>query len=231
MQKSIAGIWAFRVRSEEEAAARFARLASRLGEVGASTTVIDMAARAASDEARHAELCRDLVRHFGHQPPAAPNHVVSEVAPSVLGARERVLYEVVSLSCITETLSAAFLGAMVERAQDARVRTTVHEILRDEIEHGRLGWAHLSLEQTRGDVLFLGSYLPAMLESTVTDELFVEGAADEDVLAGFGALARNERRAIFEATMAEVVFPGLRRFGVATSSGEAWLARKASTKA
>jgi hypothetical protein len=212
-----------------DAASRFARLAARLAAVGAQEAVVEMAERAASDETRHAELCRDLVRHFGHEPNPGAMHVAAEVAPSTLGARERVLYEVVALSCITETLSAALLGAMVERATDAKVRSTVHEILRDEIEHGRLGWAHLAREQNRGDVLFLGAYLPAMLAATVTDELLIEKGptdAHEDVLAGLGALTRSERRAIFETTMAEVVFPGLRRFGVGTSSADAWLARK-----
>jgi hypothetical protein len=108
-----------------------------------------MALRAASDETRHAEMCADLVEHFGGRLDAAPCGEPPEVAPACLVLRERVLYEVVALSCITETLSAALLGAMVERATDVRVRETVQRILRDEIDHGRLGWAHFAREHAQ----------------------------------------------------------------------------------
>jgi hypothetical protein len=186
-----------------------------------------MAESAASDEDRHAELCADLVRHFGGDAPARAVAHPREVASSGLTPRERVLYEVVALSCVTETLSAALLGAIVEQARDDRVKQTAHAILRDEIEHGRLGWAHLSLESARGEGRFLGDYLPAMLQGTIDDEIFAEeddaSEAIETALAGLGALSRADRRELFVATMREVVFPGLERFGVDTSDGSRWL--------
>jgi hypothetical protein len=225
-----ARIWSFRARAEDEASARFARLGVRLHDVGAAMTVIRMVRSAASDEMEHAELCRDLVRHFGGQAPALAGDRVSEVAPSSLTLRERVLYEVVALSCITESLSAALLGAIVEQATDARVRETVHRVLRDEIEHGRLGWAHLSLEHGRGYGRFLADYLPAMLEGTVTDDLFRDGGDTspdaQEALAGLGALRQRDSKAFFAATMRQVVFPGLERFGVDTSAGARWLVTK-----
>jgi hypothetical protein len=127
-------------------------------------------------------------------------------------------------------LSAALLGAMVERARDARVKETVHRILRDEIAHGRLGWAHLSVESAKGCGRFLGDYLPPMLEGTVDDELFREeddlSRDEEATLAGVGALGRSDRRALFVGTMHQIVFPGLQRFGVDTAAGVKWLSEK-----
>ncbi|HEX9296426.1 MAG TPA: ferritin-like domain-containing protein [Polyangiaceae bacterium] len=225
MQSKAAEIWAFRARAEHQAAARFARLSTRLSEVGADKAVIGMARRAASDEERHRELCVDLVRHFGAEPKTDSVRAPPEVAPSGLAVRERVLYEVVALSCVTETLSAALLGAMVDKAEDVWVKATVHRILRDEIDHGRLGWAHLSLEFARGYGRFLGDYLPAMLEGTVDDELFRDDE-DDETLAGLGALCRMDRRTLFTGTMREIVFPGLERFGVDTSAGAQWLGEK-----
>jgi hypothetical protein len=232
MRTETARIWSFRARAEREAACRFARLAERLAASGAAAEIVHMAERAASDEARHADLCRDLVQHFGGEPSFAKVDDPREVAPSGLAARERVLYEVVALSCITETLSAALLGAMIEKARDDRVEQTVRRILRDEIDHGRLGWAHLSLEQPRGVGRVLGDYLPAMLKGTIDDELFRDGDDSDEVqaaeLEGFGALRRADRRALFVATMRDVVFPGLERFGIDTSSGIRWLAERSS---
>src|SRR6187200_3408196 len=75
-----ARIWAFRARAEVEAAARFSRLASRLSDVGARVEVVRMAESASSDEVRHAELCAELVRHFGGDPPARAAAHPREVA-------------------------------------------------------------------------------------------------------------------------------------------------------
>jgi hypothetical protein len=195
--------------------------------MSAEPVVIEMTRKAASDELVHADLCAELVGHFGQKPVQHVVANVSEVAPSDLSARERVLYEVVALSCVTETLSAALLGTMVEQARDARVKAIVHRILCDEIEHGRLGWAHLSLERPRGYGRVLGDYLPAMLHGAVGDELFRPDddstPENDDVLAGVGALRKSDRKAVFGATMRTVVFPGLERFGIDTSAGSRWL--------
>ena len=129
------------------------------------------------------------------------------------------------MSCVTETLSAALLGEMVERAVDGQVRDVMQAILRDEVGHARLGWAHLAAEAQRGPAGFIGDYLPAMLAGTVNDELFSSSAEhrEREALCGLGALDRGGRRRIFEETMRLVVFPGLQRFGVDTARGERWL--------
>jgi hypothetical protein len=152
----------------------------------------------------------------------------AEAAPSGLAPRERLLCEVVATSCITETLSATLLRAMLARAADARVRATVLEILRDEVQHSRLGWAHLAAERSRGYGALLADYLPAMLAGTVTNELFEAGepSREDDALAGRGALPRRERAELFAATMREVVFPGLERLGIDADQGRIWLSTR-----
>jgi hypothetical protein len=60
-----ARVWSFRLGSELEAAQRFRALAPLLREAGASEAIVGMAEDAVVDEPRHAELCRQLVRHFG----------------------------------------------------------------------------------------------------------------------------------------------------------------------
>jgi len=206
-----AQVWAFRAGAEREAARRFARMGERLANGGAQAVVVEMARDAAKDELRHAVLCSDLAARFGKAVGPDAGKEPGEVAPSGLTPRERVLYEVVAMSCVTETLSAALLGEMQERAVDPLVQTTVHEILRDEVQHSRLGWAHLAAEHARGCGRVLGDYLPAMLAGTVTEELFRASADSEGdpALAGFGALSRADRAQIFTATMRELVFVGL----------------------
>ena len=225
IQHRAAQVWSFRAGAEREAARRFARMGDRLAGIGAQAVVVGMARDAANDELRHAELCTRLAARFGKVTPSR-NGEPGEVAPSGLTPRERVLYEVVAMSCVTETLSAALLGEMHERAADPEVEKTVHEILRDEVQHSRLGWAHLASEHALGYGRVLGDYLPVMLAGTVTEELFRAGDEADPELAGYGALPREDRAQIFTATMRELVFVGLERFGIDTSAGAQWLDKK-----
>jgi hypothetical protein len=214
---------------EREAAERFRRLSAELVRFGASAVVMEMARRAATDELRHAERCLDLVSHFGEMVPAMEVAPARTVAPRSLDERERVLYEVVALSCVTETLSTALLGALVERARDPLAKETLHSILCDEIEHSRLGWAFLAEEHARGARDCVSEWLGPMLSSTFSDELFdasSDASALDRALAGFGALERAERQRVVRETLHAVVFPGLERFGIDTTRGRSWLGNK-----
>jgi hypothetical protein len=219
-----AAVWEYRARSEWQAAARFQRLATELAAGDASDAVVVLARQAAADERRHAALCGVLAVRFGGAGPAEGPKVAGRCSPAGLAPRDRLLYEVVAMSCVTETLSAALLIEIERCASDVEVQRVVHQILRDEIAHSRLGWAHLAAEAEQGRGAFLAEHLPAMLAGTVTDELFSPGeAVGESALEGLGALGRPRRLVLFAASMREVVFPGLERFGVHTAAAEAWL--------
>jgi hypothetical protein len=227
-----ARVWAMRGRVEREAAARFARIAARLAAVGAEPVVVDLARRACADEGRHAARCDELVARMSGRPaPVETIHLrLAELGPGGLTPREAVLYEVVAMSCITETLSTALLGEMRDAAPEGRVRQVLSEILKDEVQHARLGWAHLAAERRRGPLRFLAEALPHMLDDTASPEVFEVGEPDAeavgDALRGLGALPRSERRARLVETLEEVVFPGLDSLGVDTDGGRRWLARR-----
>jgi hypothetical protein len=220
-------VWTRRLHVERDAAARFGRLGGELVAVGAADEVVALAERAAADERRHAALCEELIEHFGGDAPAATEATLgAPVGPKEAEPRQRTAYEMVAMSCLTETLSTALLGALVERADEDRVRDIMREILRDEVQHSRLGWAHLAAEHREGaSVAWIGAYLPAMLRATVRDELFDSGDehAEQEALSGMGSLSRAERLDVFVQCMQRVVFPGLRQFGIDSSAGARWL--------
>lgn len=225
--------WAARAGFEREAAGRFARMAARLEAVSAEPVVTGLARRAAADEQRHAALCEELAARFDGRPSTRRLHAApAELGPSGLTVRERVLYEVVAMSCITETLSTAVLGEMRDRAVDARVRDVLSTILRDEVQHARLGWAHLAAERRRGPLRFVAEALPRMLDDTASDEIFRPGEPDADdvadTLRGLGALPRVVRRRSLVDALEQVVFPGLEALGVDAGGGRAWLTRRAA---
>ena len=105
------------------------------------------------------------------------------------------------------------------------VRTVLHEIAKDEVVHGRMGWAHLAREAATIDVSFLSGFVPAMLSGTAGEGLFVHKPADpdDDELARHGVLTPARKREIFVRTLEEVVFPGFEQYAIDTGPARAWL--------
>src|SRR5207249_11178798 len=135
------------------------------------------------------------------------------VAPPGFGARDAVLYEMVAACCITETESVATLATLLTAAAEPRVRSVVHEIARDEVVHGRMGWAHLAREAAVRDVSFLSAWVPSMLSGTVEEGLFSAGEVGPEELLRHGVLPRLRNKESFVRTLAEVVVPGLEGLG------------------
>jgi len=222
----VAATWAFRTRAEIEATARFARMATELAEVGATPVVVRGAADASADELRHRDLCARLAAKWGE-----PNALAHEPPPHRIGrsdmpARDRLLWEMVAVCCISETMNTSLMTRCLEVAKDVEIRATLHELLEDEVRHARLGWAHLAAERAAGRGQFLRDVLPLLLEASV-EPGFLEGrppASWTDALYDYGELPSTELVQIYRDTLNLVIFPGLDAVGVDTSKGRAWLA-------
>ncbi len=226
----VASTWAFRTRAEIEAAARFARMASELAEVGATEVVTRGAADAAADELRHRDLCARLAARWGE--PNAADHVPPRhrIGRSDMDPRDRLLVEVVAVCCVSETMNTSLLTRCLEVAKDEEIRTTVHELLQDEVRHARLGWAHLAAERAAGRGQFLRDVLPLALAASV-EPGFLQGQPHvpwTDALFDYGELPSAELVQIYRDTLDLVVFPGLDAVGIDSSQGRAWLAEQLS---
>jgi hypothetical protein len=233
VRERVAGTWAFRTRAEIEATARFARMATELAEVGASPVVVQGAAEASADEARHRDLCAKVASKWGetdalnHTPPR------TRIGRSDMDPRDRLLWEVVAVCCISETMNTSLMTRCLEVAKDDEIRATLHELLKDEVRHARLGWAHLAAERAAGRGAFLRDVLPAALEASV-EPGFLEGTLTppwSDACYDYGELPWAELVQIYRDTLELVVFKGLDAVGVDTSKGRAWLAAHPSPDA
>lgn len=233
----VALTWAQRAQAELGAEKRFKSLAKDLAALGARPAIIELAHAACADEARHARACSEMARSLGH----ASGFATFEDAPAELQktwvGRENpadiLLCEVVLMCCITETVNASLLntlyhGSETGSAAASASRKLVHEILKDEVKHGQIGWAHLQAESERRSCGFLSRYLPRMLEIAVKDELFVPANADDTDAFAYGVLPMALRLEQFECTLNQVVFPGFEKFGVDTRDAKEWFAVKAS---
>lgn len=227
LRELVGEAWAFRAYVERDAALRFTRLAQAISAFDRDSPTIPLMLRAAADERRHAVLCSELAAAYGREP-EPELRAATDIAPQQLGARESVLYEVVAACCITETESVATLTTLLAGRSEPRVREVLHEIARDEVSHGKMGWAHLAREALVSDVSFLGAYIPSMLTGTVDERLFTDARPDEDSeeLLRYGVLPHSQKRETFVGTLREVVLPGLERFGIDSAPAHAWLAAR-----
>jgi hypothetical protein len=183
------------------------------------------------DEARHRDLCAVLAARFGETD--AKNYVPPpmRIGRSDMAPRDRLLWEVVAVCCISETMNTSLLTRCQEVAKDVQIRATLHELLEDEVRHAQLGWAHLASERAAGRGDFLCDVLPLMLEASV-EPGFLEGELPvpwTEALYDYGELPLPELVQIYCETLEVVVFRGFEAMGVDTHHGRAWLSERTRT--
>ena len=208
-------------------------MATELAQVGASAVVVEGAQSASADEARHRDLCAVIAARFGE--PDAKIYIPprTRIGRSDMDPRDRLLWEVVAVCCISETMNTSLLTRCQEVTKDAQIRDTVHELLTDEVRHAQLGWAHLAAERAAGRGEFLRDLLPVMLDASV-EPGFLEGTLQApwtEALYDYGELPGPELVQIYCETVTEVVFRGLDAMGVDTSQGREWLRAHAPAQA
>lgn len=219
----VAGMWAFRARSENQAAARFVRLRDRLRAGGVDGRLVTMAEAAIDQERRHRARCIDLAVGFGHAPLALVEVEPPEVAPAGLSARRRLTWEVFAFCCLTESINAALLSHSYAVCEDPDSKAAVRKILADEVQHARLGWAYLGLTDDRA---WLAEHLPRMLAATVPEELLDPRIQDQPspALRAYGVFPRSELGALLASALEEVIGPGLETLGIPRAPLDAWFA-------
>ena len=226
----VASTWAFRTRAEIQASARFARMADELRAIGAESVVVQGAADASEDEARHRDLCTAVATRFGALNAAIFTPPQERIGRASMDPRDRLLWEVVAVCCVSETMNTALLTRCQEVAADQQIKTTLHELLKDEVRHAQLGWAHLAAERAAGRGSFLRDLLPLILEASV-EPGFLEGKLPipwTEAMYGYGELPLSELIEIYCGTLNAVVFRGFDAMGVDTTLGREWLSARVS---
>ncbi len=218
--------WLARTKQEHLAVGAFSEIALELAAVGVDSVVLALITQAAADEVRHADLCRRLaVSLLGagevparfHGVPRIPRH--PDVPP-----RERALLHVVEMCCLNETFTGVYLTEMLNRATNVTARAAIESLLEDEIDHGRVGWAHLSTACREGWGSAIHARLPDLLDRTVAEVVCgpraEEGVADESLASSYGFLSPRAGAAVYRHALAEVILPGFEAAGL--DVGVAW---------
>jgi hypothetical protein len=226
----LAGMWQRRAVSELAAGVAFAVVERELVELRAEPAVLELARKAVADEPRHSALCRHLAEAYGGAPVAPPESPPVEV-PRHDGADPdlRRHLHVVAMCCINETIACAFVEACLAEAQGPLVRAIHREHLADEIDHARIGWAHLASPRVDAPVRqAVSQWLPRLLEANLRHweerlALLPRDGVPGHALPPVAALVAAARDAVDT-----LILPGFEHVGIDTAAARAWFEAYAS---
>jgi hypothetical protein len=155
-RERLAETWLLRAAMERRVGDSFAVVRDALRRRGAAQELVDLAERAIDDESRHEELSRVVASRFAGKELALPARLPLEV-PAHKGASPelRDTLHIIGQCVFNETTASAYLECSLDHANDGTLaKSALRELLSDEIDHGRIGWAHLASldERTRATV-------------------------------------------------------------------------------
>jgi hypothetical protein len=208
--------WTENALNEYCTAAAMGQLVTALLQARAPLDLVSAACRFPTEELVHVELCARLAMQLGGGAPLAfdPEALTIPLDPS-LTPLERANELVVRLLCVGEALSLPLLAGCMRAAAHPLTRALLEHIVRDEAEHGRLGFWYLDwiggelspsererLGRAAADTLQHHAPIWEQLRSRAVDGVTSEGFALADVHAlgwmessAYAALARDELRA------------------------------------
>ena len=228
---TLADVWLGRAASERRVSDSFVIVRDALVSLGAAEELVDLATRAIDDEMRHAELSREVASRYAREPLAHPPRLVLAI-PLHAGASERLRHvlHVVGQCAFNETIASTFLEAALVETTAPLARAALRELLSDEIDHARIGWALLgSLErELLNDV---ERWLPAMAIANLrmwreTNRTYGSDAS----LAAHGAPHVESVEKALLLALRDLILPGFEHLGLATDTMRAWLEAGAPTR-
>lgn len=226
----LVAVWVGRAASERRVADAFEVIHADLLELDADAGLVALAARAVDDEHRHAELSRVVASRFAGREIEPPERLTL-VVPEHPGAPRRLLctLHVLGHCALNETFASAFLEVSLDLARGALARAAVRELFSDEIDHARLGWAHLAAlgDAERAEVApWLLSMARANLKMWRETPRPYPG---DPVLHRHGAPPADAVEQALLRAVRELIVPGVERFSLPTAELRAWLEQGAPT--
>ncbi|MFI5299382.1 MAG: ferritin-like domain-containing protein [Polyangiales bacterium] len=212
--------WRGRMINEHGSARVFEALSAQLARAGFAREIVDECARFADEERMHGVLCGAVVEALGGEASATIEigRPLPEHADVVL--REASLWNVLSVSCLSETIAVALIGAERLEMPEGALRDLLTRIWSDEIGHARFGWRVLTQESQRLDDdarVRLADYLAVAFAALEAHELAHLPESSKPPMEGLalGLCDGADARVLFYETIHEVIVPSLERAGIA----------------
>lgn len=214
--------WLGRMTNEYQSSFVFEALAAQLE---ASPRFAEHAGTArgfAAEERHHGILCGAVVEALGGRAVTIVEDQPDFPAHAEVDLEEAILRNVMSISCLSETVAVSLIGAEREEMPDGELKTLLTNIWADEIGHARFGWRLVVAHVPRlapDAKQRMSAYLRASLRHLESHELahlpdrggFGEGAE------AIGLCSGRDARTLFYATVERVILPRLGALGLDAS--------------
>jgi len=228
LNASARATWLGRMVNEYSSARVFEGLADQIRAAGLDDGLAAECLTFAAEERRHGLLCGAVVEALGGQARAPwPEREDYPRHPDA-GPKEALMRNLLSISCSSETVAVALIGAERLEMPEGELRDLLTTIWADEIGHARFGWRLVAqivptLDEAARERL--SAYLAVVLAHLEAHELShlpdeppppVEGAA-------LGLCSGRDARRLLYETIDEVILPGLEAVGL--EARRAWRLR------
>lgn len=219
--------WLGRMVNEHASARVFEGLALQIEQASLDRSLVESCRTFAREERTHGALCGAVVEALGGRAEAPARRDDSFPMHRSVGAVEGVLRNVLSVACLSETVAVSLIGAERLEMPAGPLRALLTRIWADEIGHARFGWRLVPELLTRLSIAErdrLGAYLGVAFAHLERHELaHLSLARPPPDGAALGLCSGVDARALFYATVHEVIVPRLDTLGLGASS--AWARR------
>lgn len=217
--------WRGRMHNEYVSARVFEALAGQAAAAGLTEARQTMVASFAEDERRHGRLCAAVVVALGGEPEIERLPLADVPAHADCEPLEALLRNVLSVSCLAETVAVSLITAEREKTGPESLQGLLRSILADEVRHARFGWTLLDEVGARLDARTKGrlnTWLRLAFAHLEVHELrfLAAGHAPSQIAEQVGVCGGDEARELFYETVTEVIIPGLARRGL--DAATAW---------
>lgn len=225
VREELARIWWMQSATEARVATSFAIVHEALVGLGAEAPLIALAERAVDDEHRHAALCAEMAtRLLGRDAPPPPDMDAARPShPEARDERERRALFVIGQCALNETFASGYLSTAHQGARSPLARAALNELLRDEIDHSRLGWAYLSSMPADLRPAISGWLLPLTISNL--REWRKSTASHDTLLEEHGVPRAEAVRVALDEVVTGVLVPGFAHVGLDTRALERWAAQ------
>jgi hypothetical protein len=231
LREAAIATWRGRMVNETVSAAVFDQLAGQLAlsDLGEEARLACLAF--AEEERTHGVLCGSVVEALGGEACAPAPAALVLPAHTDVSPAEGALRNLLSVSCLSETVAVALIGAERLQMPEGELRELLTTIWSDEVGHARFGWriVHehvpgLPREARRR----LSMYLSAAMASVEAYEVanLPAGADAPAEGAALGLCKGTDAQALFYETVETVIIPQLEALGL--EAGKAWSLRRAA---
>jgi len=205
--------WGGRSSSEVRTMNAFEHITRSLEVIEAPDAVVGLSKRAIDDERRHIEIGRRVASAYERAEVPVPR-MRNMRLPVYEGTSRRLqaLLRVISHCCLNETTACAYAQYSLSIARAPLVHSALREILADEIDHGRVGWAAVAAAPPRLREEAV-KWLPRIIKTHLAGwrASLVEWPAP---LHAHGMPPKRSALRLVNSTMTEVILPGLAAWGM-----------------